>query len=187
MPNYSIFAPAKESKKGTKSFPSSFSKCPDQIMKEDSILKEITSFVNEYTAASATLFLVEIKVLPGNKVKVFVDADDGITIDKCTKLNRALYKYIEDKGLFDEGGFSLEVSSPGVDEPLKLHRQYAKNVGRKIEVIALDGSQTEGTLVKVDETGITVEQVAGRGKKAVTSSKNFSYNEIKHAKVLITF
>lgn len=156
-------------------------------MNEESVIGEITSFLNEYTSTSTTIFPVDIKVLAGNKVKVFVDADDGITIERCTKLNRALYKYMEDKALFPEGNFSLEVSSPGVDEPLKLHRQYAKNIGRNVEVVTMDGSRTEGILKEVHNDGIVVEQKSGKGKKAVVSYKKFLYNEIKHTKVLITF
>jgi ribosome maturation factor RimP len=156
-------------------------------MKEVSVLEKIKAFVSEYTGSTDTLFLVDLKILPGNKVKVFIDADDAITIEKCTHLNRALYKFIEDSGLFQDGNFSLEVSSPGVDEPLKLHRQYVKNIGRKVEVSQNDGSKLEGTLVAVDEKGISIEVTTGRGKKALTATKNFLFNDIKQTTVLITF
>ena len=85
------------------------------------------------------VFLVELKVSPGNNLKVFLDADKGVTIDTCISINRALYKKIEEDDLFPNGDFSLEVSSPGVDEPLKLHRQYKKNIGRNVEVVMNDG------------------------------------------------
>ena len=91
------------------------------------------------TSQSETIFPVEIKISPSNDIKVFLDADDGITIEKCTSVNKALYKYIEESELFPGGNFSLEVSSPGVDEPLKLYRQYKKNIGRKVEVVLNDG------------------------------------------------
>ena len=87
---------------------------------------------------SEDVFLVEVKVNPGNNIIVFLDADNGVTIEKCIQINRALYKQIEEAGLFPNGDFSLEVSSPGVDEPLKLHRQYKKNIGRKVEVTMND-------------------------------------------------
>src|SRR6476619_4713909 len=100
-------------------------------------LKKIEDFVAGITSQSGTVFPVEVKISSANDIKVFLDADDGLTIEKCTSVNKALYKYIEETGLFP-GGFSLEVSSPGVDEPLKLHRQYKKNTGRKVEVLLND-------------------------------------------------
>lgn len=63
------------------------------------------------------IFLVEIRVKPTNNVKIYLDADSGLGIEKCIRINRALYKTIEEKNIFLEGDFSLEVSSPGIDEP----------------------------------------------------------------------
>ena len=84
-------------------------------------------------------FLVEVKIRPGNNIKVFVDADRGISIDKLAQYNRRLYRQIEESGLFPNNDFSLEISSPGLDEPLKLRRQYLKNIGRYVEVILKSG------------------------------------------------
>src|SRR6185312_12920485 len=123
-------------------------------MSDASVLKKIEDFVTEITSQSKTVFPVGIKISPANDIKVYLDADDGITIENCTSVNKALYKYIEESGLFSGGNFSLEVSSPGIDEPLKLHRQYKKNIGRKIEVMLNDGSRIEGTLVKVSDDEI---------------------------------
>src|SRR6185436_11202021 len=80
------------------------------------------------------IFLVSIKIKPTNNIKIYLDADGGLGIEKCIKINRALYRIIEEMGTYPDGDFSLEVSSPGVDEPLKLLRQYKKNVGREVEV-----------------------------------------------------
>jgi ribosome maturation factor RimP len=150
-------------------------------------LKNIEDFVAGITSQSKTVFPVEIKISPGNDIKVFLDADDGITIEKCTAINKAVYKYIEDAGLFPDGNFSLEVSSPGVDEPLKLHRQYKKNVGRKVEVLLNDGTKTEGVLSNVNDNEITIEEKTGKGNKTITKSTTISFNQIKHTIVLVTF
>src|SRR5450756_2880004 len=91
-------------------------------MISDTKQKAIEDFVNAQLKGSEDVFLVEVKVIPGNNIKVFLDADNGITIEKCIKINRALYNQIEESELFPNGDFSLEVSSPGVEEPLKLHR-----------------------------------------------------------------
>jgi len=156
-------------------------------MSDTSFLKKIEDFVAGITSHSETVFPVEIKMSPANDIKVFLDADDGITIEKCTSLNKALYKYIEESGLFADGNFSLEVSSPGVDEPLKLHRQYKKNIGRKVEVALNDGNRIEGTLATVTEDEIVLEEKTGKGNKATIKTTPIFFNQIKHTKVLITF
>src|SRR5678816_4791318 len=101
-------------------------------------------------------FLVDVKIRPGNNVKVFVDADRGISIDKLAQYNRSLYRQIEESGLFPNNDFSLEISSPGLEEPLKLRRQYLKNIGRYVEVILKSGIKREGKLVNVTDGEIPV-------------------------------
>jgi len=156
-------------------------------------LKKIEDFVAGITSQSATVFPVEIKISPANDIKVFLDADDGITIEKCTAVNKALYKYIEESGLFQDGNFSLEVSSPGVDEPLKLHRQYKKNTGRKVEVVLNDGNKIEGILRAAGDDAIIIEEsfgkprMTGKGNKITIKSTTILFNQIKHTTVLITF
>ena len=150
-------------------------------------LKNIEDFVAGITSQSETVFPVEVKISPANDIKVFLDADDGITIEKCTSVNKALYKYIEETGLFPDGNFSLEVSSPGVDEPLKLHRQYQKNIGRKVEVLMNDDTKTEGTLLNVSDDEIIVEEKTGKGNKTTIKTTTILFNQIKHTTVLVTF
>ncbi|HUS02809.1 MAG TPA: ribosome assembly cofactor RimP [Chitinophagaceae bacterium] len=153
----------------------------------DTRQKAIEDFVNAQLKGSEDVFLVEVKVIPGNNIKVFLDADNGITIDKCIKINRALYNQIEDSDIFPNGDFSLEVSSPGIDEPLKLHRQYKKNIGRTLEVTMNDGTKKEGKLTGVNDDEIIIEEKTGQGKKAVIKTTNILFNQVKHTKVLVTF
>src|SRR5690606_9693859 len=96
---------------------------------------------------------------------VFLDGDTGITIDAVSKINRALYAQIEESAVFPDGDFSLEVSSPGVDEPLKFFRQYKKNLGRKVEVTLKDESKVTGVLKGANEGEIIVEEVIGKKKE----------------------
>lgn len=133
------------------------------------------------------IFLVEIKVKPTNNFKIYLDADSGLGIERCIKINRALYKKMEEMALYPDGDFSLEVSSPGVDEPLKLYRQYLKNMGRNVEVVKLDGDKKEGKLIAVEENEITIEYTEGKGKKAVTKELSFPFSEIKQTTVQIKF
>lgn len=133
------------------------------------------------------IFLVDMKVKPINNIKIYLDADSGLGIERCIKINRALYKRMEEMGLYPDGDFSLEVSSPGIDEPLKLHRQYVKNSGRNIEVILVDGSRKEGKLIQVAETEITIEFTEGKGKKAVVQQLAIPFTEIKQTTVQVKF
>jgi len=156
-------------------------------MSTASPLEQIEKFLSGLIEKSGDIFLVEIKITPGNQITVLLDADNGITIEKCTAINKALYKYIEESGFFPDGNFSLEVSSPGVDKPLKLHRQYKKNIGRKLEIELNDDTKLEGTLTHVNEENISVEEKEGKGKKITTKTTTILFNQIKRATVLITF
>ena len=133
------------------------------------------------------IFLVEIKIKPINNIKIYLDADSGLGIEKCIKINRALYKIMEEMGIYPEGDFSLEVSSPGIEEPLKLYRQYVKNTGRGLEVTLNDASTQSGKLLSVTESEIIIEFTEGKNKKAVVKQSTITFTEIKEAVVLIKF
>ena len=150
-------------------------------------IEKIEKFVKGFIADKKELFLVDVKIAPGNKVTVLLDGDNGITIDDCTVINKALYKFIEEDEVFGNSNFSLEVSSFGVDRPLQLLRQYKKNIGRKLEVVMNDGTKTEGTLVDANENEIKIEQQTGKGNKMTKKMTTILFNQIKHATVLITF
>ena len=133
------------------------------------------------------IFLVSIKIKPTNNYKIYLDADGGLGIEKCIKINRALYKIMEEMAIHPDGDFSLEVSSPGIDEPLKLLRQHKKNIGRTVEVITNDDTKKEGLLKDVVDDAITIEQTEGKGKKATQKEISILFNNIKTATVQIQF
>jgi ribosome maturation factor RimP len=130
---------------------------------------------------------MQVKVKPTNNIKIFIDGDQGVTIDDCTRLNRALYKQIEEEGLFPDDDFSLEVSSAGVGEPLLMYRQYVKNIGRTVSVVQNDGQILEGELKEAMEDGINLETVTGKGKKAETKQHVILFQNIKTTTVQIKF
>jgi ribosome maturation factor RimP len=131
-------------------------------------------------------FLVEISVKPTNNIKVFVDADQGAAIDQLSRINRALYKWVEES-LFPNGDFSIEVSSPGLDEPLKLDRQYLKNIGRMVEIVLKNGLKKEGKLISVSENEVIIEEEIGKGKKKEVVQHIILKEEIKTTKVQVKF
>jgi ribosome maturation factor RimP len=89
--------------------------------------------------------------------------------------------------LYTDGEFSLELSSPGIEEPLRMHRQYLKNKGRNVEVVFTDGSKKEGKLLEVAEQDIIIEHTEGKGKKAVTQQLVIPFSNIKTTTVQIKF
>src|SRR5215204_6734040 len=110
-------------------------------------------------------FLVEVRIKPTNNIKVFIDADEGVNLSHLIEYNRKLYREIEESVMYPDGNFSLEVSSPGLDEPLKLYRQYKKNIGRYVDLTLTDSSKKEGKLLEASEEGIVIETESGKGKK----------------------
>ncbi len=141
-------------------------------------------------------FLVQVRIKPTNNIKVFLDGDEGITIETCIIINRKLYSIIEETAIFPDGDFSLEVSSPGVGEPLLLHRQYLKNIGRWVKVEAKPGEllladepQTtiEGELKGVTQAGIQLETITGKGKKQQVKQYDILFGNIKSTSVQIKF
>ena len=142
--------------------------------------------LNELLSELPGYFLVETSVKPTNNIKVFVDADQGAAIDQLSKINRALYKWVEEN-LFPNGDFSIEVSSPGLDEALKLDRQYLKNIGRMVEIILKNGLKKEGKLISVSENEIVIEEETGKGKKKEVIQHIILKEEIKTTKVQVKF
>ncbi len=160
-------------------FPSSF------IMTQDTQIQAVEKLIGPLLKDD--IFLVYIKIKPTNNFKIYLDADSGLGIEKCIKINRALYKIMEEMGMYPEGDFSLEVSSPGLDEPLKLLRQYKKNIGREVEIITNDEQKKEGLLTAVSEEKIKIEFTEGKGKKAVLKNEEIYFTDIKQTKIQIKF
>lgn len=121
------------------------------LMLDKSIITDIVSSA----IADTDIFIVEISVSPANDVVVLLDSDGAaIDIDTCAAITRA----IEDAFNRDIEDFSLEVGSAGITSPLKVHRQYLKNIGHDVEVLTLDGRKIHGVLTAVASDGsFTVE------------------------------
>ena len=156
-------------------------------MNEDPQIQALEHKVEALLSTEPGLFLVEVKIRPTNNIKVFIDGDQGVSIEKLVQYNRGLYKYLEESNFYPGGDFSLEVSSPGLDEPLKLHRQYLKNIGRPVEVTGKDGTKTTGKLITVSEQEITVEEEKGKGKRKETVQHIIPFDLIKETIIQIKF
>jgi ribosome maturation factor RimP len=156
-------------------------------MQAEDQIRIIEEKVSNLLAAHPSHFLVEVRIKPTNNVKVFIDADEGVILSDLIEYNRKLYKQLEESSLFPNGDFSLEVSSPGLDEPLKLFRQYKKNTGRFVDITMNDGSKKEGKLMQATEDGIVIETETGKGKKKEIKQESVLFDQIKNTKIQVKF
>lgn len=150
------------------------------FMIDKRIVKEI---VDDFLKSSDN-YLVEIEIKPDNTIEVEIDNDRAVSIDDCA----ALSSYIESKLDREQEDYALEVGSAGIGQAFKIQRQYRKNIGNKIEVLAQSGIKYLGILKAVDENKIVLtvqKQIKPEGaKRKVTVEEDipFLYEEIKHAK-----
>jgi ribosome maturation factor RimP len=156
-------------------------------MTQDSTINSIQKLLDNILVEIPEVFVVQVKIKPTNNIKIFIDTDTGISIETCIKINRKLYKAIEEAAMFPEGDFSLEVSSPGIGEPILLTRQYKRNVGRNLSVTLLNDQKIDGLLAALTEDGIVLEEIKGKGRKQETISHSILFDDIKKAIVEIKF
>ena len=149
--------------------------------------KRVIELVEEKISDRPELFLVEVKMLPNNKLIIHVDGDEGISIQDCAAISRHVGFHLEEENAIEKA-YNLEVSSPGVGEPLRLKRQYEKNIGREVSVKLSGGDIKEGKLLDVNEQSITIEaKVKEKGKKAQLVETSLDFSNIIETKVLISF
>jgi ribosome maturation factor RimP len=153
------------------------------------IEKRVTELVEEKIAAEGRtdLFLVDVKMHTNGKLIILVDGDKGIGIADCAQISRHVGFHLEEENVVDTA-YNLEVSSPGVDAPLVLPRQYVKNVGRGLAIKMADGSKKEGKLTGITEDAVIIEEInKQKGKKAETIESVIPLTQITETKVLISF
>lgn len=126
-------------------------------------------------------FVVGIKVTADNRIFVDIDGDNGINIDDCIALSRAIEKSLDR----ETEDFELNVSSAGADAPLKLPRQYRRHIGRTLSVLFHDGHQIEGELKEADDEAFVI-RTKGQ-KKVPPQTHRVAYTDIKSAHVVLKF
>ena len=134
------------------------------------------------------LFLIDFQISQDNKIKVILDGDQGVTLQDCMDVSRAIEHNLDR----EEDDFSLEVASAGATSPLAIPRQYKKNIGRKLEVRTADGN-FEGELIVATEDHIILEwkdrepKPVGKGKITVRKEQEIVISDIQEAKVVLKF
>ena len=149
---------------------------------------KVLDLVNEALALNESLYLIDLSISTTNKIQVTVDGDDGVPLSECIRIRRN----VEHNFDREEEDFSLEVSTPDIAHPLKVKRQYIKNINRILKIKTSE-QEFEGTLVEADEDKIVLNWKArepkpiGKGKVTVNKAAIISYKDIKEAKVKIVF
>ncbi len=143
----------------------------------------------EEALALEDAFLVSLEVGPGDRIELLADHMGGLTLERISTITRHIRQQLDDQ----EYDYSLEVSSPGVGQPLLKEKQYEKNVGREVEVLTLEGEKIEATFTDFKE-GIVFLQYktrepkpVGKGKITVVKKREIPLEEIKSTRVLIKF
>ena len=151
--------------------------------------EKVKKLLDKALEDNKSLFLIEFKILEGNQIKVIIDGDQGVTVNDCITISRAIEHHIDR----EETDFSLDVASAGVSEPLSIPRQYNKNIGRTLKVKTHNNDVLEGKLTKVDDYEIELNWKArepkpiGKGKVTVQKKAVLEYKNIVEATVVITF
>lgn len=150
---------------------------------------KVEQLIQDFLDTREDLFLIDLKISLGNDVVVILDSDTSLSVQDCLDASRAI-EFNLDRESVD---FSLQVMSAGLSEPLKLPRQYRKNIGRNLEVVTNEEEKVEGELLSADEEKITLmlryrcPKLVGKGKEDVEEERIIHYADIKKALVVIKF
>lgn len=150
---------------------------------------KVQEFLEAELVERKHLFLIDLSINDANKISVVLDGDYGVNLQDCIDVSRA----IENKLDRDEQDFSLEVASAGISSPLKLVRQFKKNIGRTLKVKTITSEEVEAKLTLADDEKITLiwqarePKKVGKGKETVEKKLEIPYNSIKEAIVIISF
>lgn len=150
--------------------------------------KQIKQLVEEKIEGTGN-YLVEIRVRPGNKIHILLDNDNNLSINDCVEVSR----YVEHQLDRETEDFELEVSSPGLDQPLRILRQYKKYLGKQVEVLTAEGTKIAGELKAAGDEGIVVEtrakeKVEGKkSKQLVVTEHKLPFSQVKETKIVISF
>jgi len=151
------------------------------------IEKRVIELVEEKIADRPDLFIVDVQMHNSGILSILVDGDNGVAISDCVAISRHVGFHLEEENTIEQA-YRLEVSSPGIDTPLKSIRQFRKNINRSLKVKLSDGNIREGKLLNADDSGITIQEIVKeKGKKAVTIESFIKITDISETIVLVSF
>jgi ribosome maturation factor RimP len=149
---------------------------------------KVNDLLTEVLLDKPSVFLIDLTITDSFKIIVNIDGDNGVALQDCIDVSRAIENNLDR----EEQDFSLEVASVGVGSPLKMVRQYKKNVGRTL-IVKLATQTIEAELVEANDNFIILSWKArepkkiGKGKETVQKTQEIPYTDIKEAIVTVTF
>ena len=149
---------------------------------------KILALLNEALEEKPSVFLIDLLISDANKITITLDGDSGVVLQDCIDISKAIDANLDR----EEQDFSLEVASAGVSSPLKLVRQFKKNIGRTLKVKTATET-IEAELINANDDTITLTwktrepKKIGKGKEDVIKNIQIPYSEIKEAVVTINF
>lgn len=150
---------------------------------------KVKNLLEEGLKKNPSLFLIDLSISDSYKITVVLDGDNGVSLQDCMDISRAIEHNLDR----EEQDFSLEVASAGVSMPLKMSRQYLKNIGRNIKLTTSNNEIIEAKLVGADHEKATlnwkerVQKKIGKGKETIEVTREFPYVDIKEAIITIKF
>jgi ribosome maturation factor RimP len=144
----------------------------------------------ESSLLNSDQFVVEVIISSRNfsKITVIIDGDHGVTIDDCGKISRAISEKLDALNLdTGSGSYVLEVSTPGLDHPLKLKRQFSKNIGRNVKVHRRDKSVVQGKLAASTEDQILLKEEIREGKTITEKEWLIPFDDVEKTFVMVSF
>lgn len=131
-------------------------------------------------------FIVDVKQ-SANRYQVFIDSDKKLSIAKCAEISRFIEGHLEEENLVPEK-YILEVSSPGMTNPLKHIRQYQKRIGSELNIYTVENKHVRGILKAVNGNNIVIDIPIREKKKIVGHEEtHLTIEEIKKAVVVFSF
>jgi ribosome maturation factor RimP len=150
--------------------------------------EKVNTVLSEGLQDKPSIFLIDLTITDAFKIIVSIDGDNGVVLQDCIDISRAIENNLDR----EEQDFSLEVASVGVGSPLKMVRQYIKNIGRTL-IVNTKTEKIEAELLDANDVFITLSWQArepkkvGKGKETVQKEQHIPYSDIKEAIVTVTF
>ncbi|MBX0291345.1 ribosome maturation factor [Hymenobacter sp. HSC-4F20] len=149
----------------------------------------LSELLQDSLPTDGSLFVVDLTVSDAvrPKVTVTLDGEQGVGIDECAQVSRRLARRVDEE-YGEDASYTLEVTSPGADQPLRDPRQYTRHVGRSLALKLTDGTEKTGALEAVEAEGIQLaEVVKEKSKKKTLPAALVPFASIQEAKVVISF
>ena len=149
-------------------------------------IQDIQPIVERYIA-DTDMFLVQLKISADNVIDIMIDSPNGVSLDKCVELSRAINETFDR----DVEDFELTVSSAGLDQPFRVFQQYLKNLGKEVEVVLKSGKKLKAILAEATPDTImltydVLEKVEGKKRKQlITKTESYTLTDVKSTKPII--